>query len=630
MAYIDTNTPDILCITETMPKNHNHAFTPYDLDNIGYNSFHNTNGRGVSIYVRNTIASEVVKFEPDFSISLWIMISIKNTKILVGVIYRSPNSTTENNAKLNDLLTKAIDIKANMTIITGDFNYKEIQWDTNCLTCGPDHPASHTYERINDLFLAQLVTEPTRFRQGEAQNTLDWVVTDHPNRITNLQYEPPLGEKGDHCIITCKLTVTFERNSKGGILQFGKANYEEFRNALSGITWEDTMNPMNVEQAWDFFLNIMTKNIDSYVPRSKPRLHKSPPWCNSQTRSATREKNKAWSTYKKNKNDANWAVFTSARNASNREVIKQKKDFERKIAQNIKTNPKVFWNYVKYATGGQKEIPTIRNDQGDSVTDDLEKAELFNQYFSEVYTVEDLENLPQTPTYQVNREINKCLLTTEKLRKQLDKPNISKAAGPDQLHPKLIYELREILIKPLYIIFNKSLEAGRLPSSWKEAYIKPIFKKGNKHMTSNYRPVSLTAVCCKILERLIRQDIMQHLEYNKLLSDHQHGFRSGRSCSTQLLEIMEIWSNLLEKGNAWDCVYLDFAKAFDKVPHHRLKMKIKAMGINGVLHKWLSDFLDNRNQTVVIKETKAIPRQVTSGIPQGSVLGPVMFIMYDY
>ena len=197
---------------------------------------------------------------------------------------------------------------------------------------------------------------------------------------------------------------------------------------------------------------------------------------------------------KKNKNDANWAVLTSARNACNREVIKQKRDFERKIAQNIKTNPKVFWNYVKYATGGQKEIPTIRNDQGDSVTDDLEKAELFNQYFSEVYTVEDLENLPQTPTYQVNREINKCLLTTEKLRKQLDKLNISKAAGPDQLHPKLIYELREILIKPLYIIFNKSLEAGRLPSSWKEAYIKPIFKKGNKHMTSNYRPVSLTAV----------------------------------------------------------------------------------------------------------------------------------------
>ena len=628
LTIINNNSPDVICITETKPKNNQGDFIPYDLDNTGFMSFHNNNGRGISIYVKNTLPSEVVTFETDFCISLWVRIRIRNSTVLIGCIYRSPNSSPENNAKLNTLIQSAVNLKEGVTIITGDFNYKEVDWNLNQVRCGPEHPASVIHDTINDLFLSQLVMEPTRFRSGENQNTLDWVITDSPNKIGNLNYGPPLGEKGDHCTLTFDLTVTFDRNEKGGNFQYSKGLFNEFRSYIGNIDWKDTLFNKSVEEAWSCFQNEMSTAIHQFIPRSKPKLHKSPPWTNKETRSAIKKKNKAWSTYKRHKSEENWALFKEARNKCNREIRAQKKEFERNIAANVKRNPKIFWNYVKYATGGQKEIPPIKNNQGESITNNGDKAEIFNKYFCEVYTDEDMVNVPVIPESDNIPVLDQCTLTLEIVKKQLDKLNISKAAGPDLIHPRIIYELRDVLALPLYLIFNKSLTEGKLPTQWKEAYIRPIFKKGSKHMVSNYRPVSLTSVCCKILERIIRHDIMDHLERNSLISKNQHGFRSGRSCCTQLLELMEIWTDLLDKGSAWDCIYLDFAKAFDKVPHHRLSKKLKGMGIKGNLHKWLESFLDNRYQSVVIKDTKSAAREVTSGIPQGSVLGPIMFIVY--
>ena len=167
-----------------------------------------------------------------------------------------------------------------------------------------------------------------------------------------------------------------------------------------------------------------------------------------------------------------------------------------------------------------------------------------------------------------------------------------------------------------------------MPHKWKIAHVIPIFKKGNKSTPSNYRQVSLTAICCTILERIIKQEIVNQLENNDILNKNQHGFRNRRSCITQLMEVIDIWNNIYDQGIPWDTIYMDFAKAFDKVPHKRLINKIKGIWIQGTVLTWIIIFFNKRQQRVILNNDMSDWADVISGIPQGSVLGPILFIIF--
>ncbi len=206
--------------------------------------------------------------------------------------------------------------------------------------------------------------------------------------------------------------------------------------------------------------------------------------------------------------------------------------------------------------------------------------------------------------------------------------NVNKSVGVDDLHPKLLYELKDELVKPLCALFNISLETGAIPQDWKDANVTPLFKKGSRNMAENYRPISLTSIICKILESIVKDNIVKHLEKFKLIRDSQHGFRMGRSCLTNLLHFMEIVTRFLDEDQPVDLVYLDFAKAFDKVPFVRLFKKLEAHGIGGQILNWIKEWLHSRRQRVAINKTFSGWGEVASGVPQGSVLGPVLFLVY--
>ncbi|CAL4083944.1 unnamed protein product, partial [Meganyctiphanes norvegica] len=181
---------------------------------------------------------------------------------------------------------------------------------------------------------------------------------------------------------------------------------------------------------------------------------------------------------------------------------------------------------------------------------------------------------------------------------------------------------------PLSMIFEESLQTGETPDDWRKANVTPIFKKGDRNDPANYRPVSLTSQVCKVLETVVRDNILNHLKENDLLSDKQHGFREGRSCLSNLLTTLEDWTSILDDGDCVDVAYLDFRKAFDLVSHKHLLLKLQKYGINGQVGNWIKAFLENRKQRVVIRGQVSDELDVLSGVPQGSVLGPILFLIF--
>nr|VZI45871.1 unnamed protein product [Spirometra erinaceieuropaei] len=269
----------------------------------------------------------------------------------------------------------------------------------------------------------------------------------------------------------------------------------------------------------------------------------------------------------------------------------------------------------------------MRGDDGLEISDSTNKAEHFSQFFRSVFTRE-ADFTPSNSENMRDPTMENIVFQEEAILEELKSLKECKSPGPDEIPAKLLSELAQQLAKPLSFLCQKSFDVGILPTDWKTAHITPLYKSGSRAQATNYRPVSLTSICCKVMEKTIKKELMAYLETHNLLSNAQYGFRRGRSCVTNLLYTMQSWTRALDAKHTVHVAYIDFGKAFDSVPHQRLLHKMRIMGIGGKLLKWMENFLVGRSQIVCVEQQQSRCTFIKSGVPQGSVLAPTLFLLF--
>ena len=405
---------------------------------------------------------------------------------------------------------------------------------------------------------------------------------------------------------------------------------------LSSVDWDFEFLFLNVEEMFSRFLAILKPLTDRYIPliTTKTGIY-SPKWEACPPQALKRRRHQLWTQFKtirsrlgRNSNEAVDALrLFQAVNFQYRNFVSAKQaEYEASIVRDSLHNTKVFHSYIRQKKVGKPRIGPLKLNNGSVINQAEGMANAFAAAFSSVYVQETPEQ--PDPHQMCNGRIGDVDITLDHVLNVLSDLDVSTSMGPDELHPCLLKSCRSELSYPLWLIFRASLHTGTLPSIWKRSFIVPIFKKGARHDPLNYRPVSLTSVCVKSLERILCKFIYDYATSNNILCNDQFGFRPGRSTEDQLLLTYNDISNALDQGYNIDLILFDFSKAFDTVCHDILLDKLCLLGITGKLLDWIREFLRSRVMNVLVDGKLSRPCEVVSGVPQGSVLGPLLFLFY--
>ncbi|MEW8542639.1 MAG: reverse transcriptase family protein, partial [Candidatus Thiodiazotropha sp.] len=584
-------------------------------------------GGGVTVYIRNTIS---FKRRYDLEIpnleAVWVEISLRCKTILIGGFYRPPNSPIEYFNRITESFDRAYNTNINDIVILGDFNYNMQSTNNN---------------KIHDLMqhynLKQLIQEPTHFTES-SESLIDLILVRNVNNVkTSGVYDTFLeSQTRFHCPVICilKFNKCLVKSYKRRVWNYDKADFNLFRNLLSNVDWNCIINENDIEKAVENFTNLLIQTAEKSIPNKIATIRPNEyPWINGMIRKLIRKRKRLYRRAKRSNVQQVWQNFKKIRNTVIREIRKSKQEYFNKLSDQLnaeKINPKLFWKISKQLLNldiSTSSVPPL-NVNGDILESDLDKATALNSFFAAQSTVDDSNAFLPAVGFTDHPLLNSITITNQEVLDVLHSLNISKSCGPDLINPRLLKEGAQYLQIPLTYIFNSSLRQCQFPNAWKKANVTPIHKKNDKTLPNNYRPISLLSTIGKVMERCVHKHIYNYVIAHNLITPFQSGFIRSDSTTNQLLYLYHSFCEAVDSGKEVRVVFCDISKAFDRVWHRGLLFKLSSVGIKGNMLKWFSSYLSNRTQRVVLNGQNSEWVSVKAGVPQGSILGPLLFLLY--
>lgn len=620
---------DILAFSETWLKPsissddlHLHSFRkPERKDRTG-----DSHG-GVIIYVKEDIYyKRRLDLEPRGTECIWIELILKNKHILFGLFYRPPNSDAIYFSTVEDSFHLAVDTGMKDIIITGDFNFNML--------------SEQSSRKIKDLCrqfsLSQIISQPTHFTENSSSLIDLLLVNDNNHVITSGVGDPFLQQDlRYHCPVfgVFNFSKLKRKSYVRQIWKYDQGNYELMKYTASVTDWDSLQHSD---------INIYAKNLtdcissitESCIPNKKVIIRPSdPPWITTAIKRQIRKRKRAYRKAKQTNLQNHWDKFKRLRNKVVSMIRESKKSYFVSLSNKLKSDSlssKQWWTILKsfIAPNSKTSIPPLEKD-GVIYSDDSAKANVLNDFFRDQTILNDKNTiLPDLIPYTVENSLNSLTFTPDEVESILNALPLGKAAGPDGINNRILRELSKELAPPICSFFNQSLRNGEVPECFKASRVCPVYKGGDPSVVSNYRPISLLSNLDKALERLVFKYIYNHFRDNNILTSFQSGFIPGDSTVNQLTYLYNTFCQALDSGKEVRVVFCDISKAFDRVWHAGLIHKLKAAGISSDLLSWFVSYLANRKQRVVLPGTESNWNFIHAGVPQGSILGPLLFLLY--
>lgn len=613
-SFIYTENYDVIAITETWLQNFTYS---NEILPTGYTIIRkdrDSKGGGVLLACKDSM--NIKQLHSPSTLEA-VTVEIDSSFVLC-LIYRPPNSDDQNNSLLLSYLNSLVNTKN--IIIIGDLNLPEVDWNTYS---GHSPFSEEFMDLAFNLNLTQLVTGPTHC----AGNTLDIALTNfdglqHVETCSSL----PTNMSSDHYMLIFTLEHCINDHVRCHTTRFdyNHADWHNMNQFLYQYDFTLALSSNNTEFIWSYIKTAINSAADLFIPKIQVNSNtQQPQWFNPPIRHKIKCLRTMKRKYSNHPTDSNERKVANLQKELQMMIAQAKSDHESNLILSYahSNNNKIF-QYIS-SLKGNDNYPSqmFYNDKQASTNQD--KAQLFNDYFYSVFT-HSSDSIPDQPDSTPNSDtLHNIEILSSEVFDLLTNLDTNKACGIDNISPKLLRYCASPLLQVICHLFTISLSNSTIPKDWRTHNIVPVYKSGEKSSICNYRPISLLCVLSKVLERIVYNYMIDHIEGK--LTKHQFGFLPKRSTLQQLLLFTH---EVLETKNETDVIYMDFKKAFDSVSHNGLLRKLNTIGITGKLWSWLKEYLLRRFQSVKIGDSLSPLCSVLSGVPQGSVLGPLLFAIF--